>query len=280
MRYAFYPGCSMHASGRDYLESFMAISGFFGIDFEKIKEWTCCAPIAAHGVSRLLSIAIPAKNLAEVEKEGKNEVVVPCAACYSRFKVASYEISNDKEIAMKVNDCIGYNFKNTVRILHPLEIFNDIKKDFIMKDFSKINVVCYYGCLLTRPPKVKQFDICENPRTMDDILRELGFNVLDWSYKTDCCGTTFNLTKKDVFLRLTGRILSEAKLAGADIIAVACPLCQVNLDSYQLEFKEPDIPVLYFTQLIGLAYGISPHKLGLNRVFVEPERVIERCLKR
>lgn len=280
MNYLYYPGCSMHSSGREYLESFKAISRYFGVELEEVSGWTCCAPTAIHGISRLLSVSIPASNLAEVEKVGRDCVMVPCAACYSRFKHASYEIAENKEVAEKVNDCIDYEFKNNVKILHPLEIYNEIKHDLVITELSKVNVVSYYGCLLTRPPKVKQFDDCENPRTMDNILKKIGLNVIDWSYKTDCCGATFNLTNKDLYMRLSGKILEEAKNVGADIIAVACPLCQVNLDAYQFEKKEPNIPVLYFSQLIGLAYGIERKELGLHRQFINAEEVIEKCLKR
>ncbi|MCP5107281.1 MAG: heterodisulfide reductase subunit B [bacterium] len=280
MKYLYYPGCSLHSSGRECLESFKAISRYFGVELEEVKGWTCCAPTAIHGISRLLSISIPASNLAVIEKAGHDSVMVPCAACYSRFKYASYEVGENKDTAEKVNDCIEYDFKNSVKILHPLEIYNEIKLDLVITELSRVNVVSYYGCLLTRPPKVKQFDDCENPQAMDNILRKVGLNVIDWSYKTDCCGATFNLTNKDVFMRLTGKILEEAKNAGADIIAVACPLCQVNLDSYQFEKKEPNIPVLYFSQLIGLAYGIDAKELGLHRQFVSGEEVIEKCLNR
>jgi heterodisulfide reductase subunit B len=280
MNYPFYPGCSMHSSAKDYLESFKAISRYCGVELEEVKGWTCCAPTAIHGISPLLSIAIPASNLAEIEKNGKDCVVVPCAACFSRFKYAVHEIAENKEVAEKVNDCIDYEFKNSVKVLHPLEIYHDIKHDLVITEFSKVNVVAYYGCLLTRPPKVKQFDDCENPQSMDNILKKIGLNVIDWSYKTDCCGATFNLSNKDVYMRLTGKILEEAKNVGADIIAVACPLCQVNLDSYQFQQKEPNIPVVYFSQLIGLAYGIDRKVLGLHRQFVNVEEVIEKCLKR
>jgi heterodisulfide reductase subunit B len=276
-RYAFFPGCAVHSSAKDYLQSLKAISKPYGVEFEELRGWTCCAPTAAHGVSRLLSIAIPADNLARAERAGSRELVVPCAACYARFKTASYEISNDAGIAKKINDIIGYKFKNSVKIVHPLEIFGEVNRELIKVDFSGVSVVCYYGCLLTRPPKVKQFDDCENPQSMDDILEKLGLKILDWSYKTDCCGATLYLTNKDICAKLTKAILFAAKEAGADVISVACPLCQLNLDAYQLEYKEPNIPALYFTQLIGLAYGIPEKKLGLNRHFVGIEGVLEKC---
>jgi heterodisulfide reductase subunit B len=276
-KYLFFPGCALFSSGREYRESLLTLSEYFNIELEELKGWTCCAPTAAHGISKLLSIAIPAENLALAEKKGANEIVVPCAMCYSRFKTASHEISADKDTAEKIKDILKYDFSNSVKILHPLEIFSEIKPELIKNDLSKVNAVCYYGCLLTRPPKVKQFDVCENPQSMDNILKALGLNVIDWSYKTDCCGTTFNLTNKDIFLKLTGRILDAAKDAGADVISVACPLCQLNLDSYQLELKKPNIPVLYFTQLIGLAYGIPEKELGTGRFFVEPTAVMEKC---
>ncbi len=280
MRYSFYPGCSMHSSAKGYLESFKAISRYFGVELEEVKGWTCCAPTAVHGISRLLSVSIPAANLAAVEKEGRDSVIVPCAACYSRLKSASYEIEHNKNMAEKVNDCIDCQFKNSVEVLHPLQIYGEVKESLVITELSKVNVVSYYGCLLTRPPKVKNFDDCENPQSMDQILSQLGLNVIDWSYKTDCCGATFNLSNKDVFMRMSGKILEEAANAGADIIATACPLCQVNLDSYQLEMKKPNIPVLFFSQLIGLAYGIDDNELGLQRNLVDTREVLEKCLKR
>ena len=276
-KYTFYPGCALYSSSKEYLESLRAISKYFGVQFEELKGWTCCAPVAAHGISGLLSIAISAGNLALAEKRGEGELVVPCAACYSRLKIASYEISKDKETARKISDILKYDFKNSVRILHPLEIFNDIKPELIKKDLSKVNVVSYYGCLLTRPPKATQFDVCENPQSMDDIFRKLGMNVIDWSYKTDCCGSSHYLTKKEVFQRLTGTILDAAKDSGADVISVACPLCQLNLDSYQLDFKKPNIPVLFFSQLIGLAYGVPEKDLGIEKLFVGIGEVLEKC---
>jgi len=285
MKYAYYPGCSLHSTAKEYDRSLRAVCEKVGIELEEVKNWICCGSTPAHATSKLLSLALPLKNLAEVEKSGFREVIAPCAACFSRFKIAWHEIDNEPQLAAEVEGIIEHKFRDGVKVYHPLEIFSNntgLSKisDLVKKDLSELKVVCYYGCLLVRPPKVTEFDVCEYPQSMDKILQALGMATLDWSYKTDCCGASFALTRTEIALKLSRDILEGAKSVGADAIAVACPMCHVNLDTRQEEIEKKykvtyHLPIFYFTQLMGLAFGISAKELLLKRHFISTEDILE-----
>ena len=285
MMYSYYPGCSLHATACEYDMSFKAVCKILGIELKEINKWICCGATAAHQTSHLLALSLSAKNLAEVEKENMAEVLVPCAACYSRFKTTKYELENNPQLLQEVSEIISYPLENKVKVAHPLEIlsngFTSEIKQHVKKDLSNIKMVCYYGCLLTRPPDIMQFDECEYPVSMDEILKNAGVNVIDWSYKTDCCGGALSLTKTEIILRLINNIFENAKEAGADAIAVACPLCHSNLDVRQYEAgklvnREFNIPIVYFTQVLGLAFGLKPEELSMNKHFVNADELLSK----
>jgi heterodisulfide reductase subunit B len=284
MSYAYYPGCSLHSTAEEYDRSFRQICSGLGIEIEEAKNWICCGSSPAHGTSHLLSIALPAHNLSIVEQSGKEEVVMPCAACYSRFKFALYEMGRDQELSRQVNEIIGSELSGKVKVIHPLEMLSgreELTRSRVVRDLSSIKAVCYYGCLLTRPPKVMQFDSCEYPTSMDNILRSIGVSVLDWSYKTDCCGASLALSETDIVIKLVGDLLAEAKAVGANAIAVACPLCHSNLDTRQAEAEEMrgekfGIPIFYFTELIGLAMGYGRKELGSDKHMVSAEPLLSQ----
>jgi heterodisulfide reductase subunit B len=286
MKYAYYPGCSLHSTAKEYDRSLRAVCERVGLELEEVKNWICCGSTPAHTTSRLLSLALPLKNLAEIEKSGFGEVITPCAACFSRFKIAWYEINNEPKLAAEVGEIIEHEFKDGVKVYHPLDILSrdaELSKltDLVRNDLSGLKVVCYYGCLLTRPPKVTGFDDCEYPQSMDRIILALGVSALDWSYKTDCCGAAFALSRTDIVLKLSHDILEGAKAVGADAIIVACPMCQANLDTRQEEIEGKyqttyRLPILYFTQLMGLAFAIPEEKLLLKRHLVDTEKVLEK----
>lgn len=285
MSYPYYPGCSLHSTACEYDISLKAVSDILGIELKEVKKWICCGASSAHQTSHLLALSLPAKNLAEVEKDNITEVLVPCAACYARFKNAKYELDNDPELLQDIREIISYPFENKVKILHPLEVLSNGMstkiKQYVKKDLSKIKMVCYYGCLLTRPPKVMQFDTCEYPVSMDEILKDAGVEVLDWSYKTSCCGAALSLTKTEIILKLINDIFENAIDVGADAIVVACPLCHSNLDMRQddtnkLFNRNFDIPIMYFTQVLGLAFGIKPEELSLNTHLVETDELLRK----
>ena len=286
MKYAYYPGCSLHSTAKEYDRSLRAVCEKVGIELEEVKNWICCGSTPAHATSKLLSLALPLKNLAEIEKSGFREVIVPCAACFSRFKIAQHEIDTEPRLAAEVEGIIEHKFRDGVKVYHPLDILSNSAElstltELVKNDLSGLKVVCYYGCLLTRPPKVTGFDVCEYPQSMDKILQAVGVSTLDWSYKTDCCGASFALTRTEIVLKLSRDILEGAKSVGADAIAVACPMCHVNLDTRQEEIEQKyqvtyHLPIFYFTQLMGLAFDIPAEKLLLKRHLVDSEELLER----
>jgi len=280
-KYAYYPGCSLHSTGSEYDVSFRAVCEKLGIDIREVEGWICCGTSPAHSSSRLLSLALPFENLCLAEKMGMSDIVAPCAACFARLKTAIYEANEDAEIASQISEALEKPLPKSVKVLSPLEIFCNQQglTEAVTRQLPELKVVCYYGCLLTRPSKVMQFDECEYPMAMDELLRSLGIETLDWSYKTECCGGALAMTRTDVVLKLTHDILEEARAVGANAIAVGCPLCHVNLDTRQTEVEQEydtqyGLPIFYFTQLMGLAMGVAGDKLGLQKHFVSADGLL------
>jgi len=280
-KYAYYPGCSLHSTGSEYDISFRAVCRKLGMAIEEIKGWICCGTSPAHCSSKLLSLALPFENLCLVEEMGMTDVVAPCASCFARLKTAAFEAGEDPELAGQISEALDKPLPKSINVLSPLEIFHGKEglEAAVTKDLPGLKVACYYGCLLTRPSKIMQFDECEYPMTMDELLGSMGITTLDWSYKTECCGGSLAMTRTDVVCKLTHDILEEAKAVGANAIAVACPLCHVNLDTRQEEVEQQyevkyDIPIFYFTQLMGLAMGVGPDELGFKKHFVSVDALL------
>jgi heterodisulfide reductase subunit B len=285
-KYAYYPGCSLHSTGSEYDISFRAVCDKIGLEIEEIKGWICCGTSPAHSSSKLLSLALPFENLCLANDMGMTDVVAPCASCFARLRTAAFEASEDPELAGQISEALDKPLPESMNILSPLEIFHG-REDLgaaVIKDLSGLKVACYYGCLLTRPSKIMQFDECEYPMAMDELLGSMGITTLDWSYKTECCGGALAMTRTDVVLKLTHDIFEEARAVGANAIAVACPLCHVNLDTRQEEVEQEygvkyGLPIFYFTQLMGLAMGIPPDKLGLQKHFVGTDELLSDVCK-
>jgi heterodisulfide reductase subunit B len=230
---------------------------------------------------------MPVLSLSHAEQDGFDRLIAPCLACQLRLKAANKEMQENPEVREKIHRAFDYHYRGTVRVYHPLEVMMeegmmDGIRSRVRRRLSGLKVACYYGCVLTRPPEVAQFDVCENPQSMDTIIRALGGEPLEWSYKTECCGVSMTLTRTDIVLKLSSDILREAKEVGAHAIAVCCPLCQANLDTRQHQIEEEyrvhyGIPILYFTQLMGLAFGAFPRELGLEKLVVSPRDALEIC---
>jgi heterodisulfide reductase subunit B len=284
MKYAYYPGCSSESTAREQHLSSLAVARALGIDFVEIPNWSCCGATAAHQTDRLLAASLPAVNLLAARKMGL-DVVVNCAACYSRLKTANHEVMNYPEIRKRVGDALGREYDGSVKVRHLLEVLlEDLGLETIQNriiySLNGLKVAPYYGCLLVRPPEVTQFDDPENPTSMDRLVAALGGESLDWPHKVECCGGGLSLTRTDVVVKLTDSIIGMAKDAGADCIAVACPMCQSNLDLRQMDIQKEtgrsyDMPIVYITQLLGLCLGISPSELGINKLMVSPSIVVD-----
>jgi heterodisulfide reductase subunit B2 len=289
MKYAFFPGCSMEGTAADYRLSTLAVARVFGIELPEIPDWICCGSTAAHATDPLLAAALPAQNLAVAKKMavngGPQKVAVGCAACFSRLKLANVHIAADAGFRKSVSQVNGTDYDGQTPIIHLLEILarevgTSAVAAKILRPLKGLKVVCYYGCLLSRPPEVA-FDDVENPTLMDKLMQTAGASALDWSHKTECCGASCSITDSDVVCELGHEILTAAKASGADCIVTACPLCQLNLDLRQQDItgrynESYNLPVFYFTQLLGLALGCNARELGLDRLVVSPWALLSR----
>lgn len=285
MKYAYYPGCSLHSTGQEFDKSLRAVCDKLGVELVEVEKWICCGATAAHNLSKLLATSLPMTNLALLPEMGLDEVIVPCAECFSRFKIAQHNVKTDKKLRRDVVEVIHKDCNDDAKVIHPLTIFAEeplISKipGLVKRDLSGLKVACYYGCLLTRPPRITEFDIDGYPESMDKVLRAAGITTLEWSHKTVCCGGSFALSKPDIVVNLSHKIIEDAKSAGADAIAVACPMCHANLDTRQDDMEKkfsthPRMPILYFTQLMGYSFGLSPEELLFDKHLTEVDSIFK-----
>ena len=283
MSYIYFPGCSLQSTGKPYEESMQAVFAALSITIKELDDWNCCGATAYMSISELKSFALSARNMALAERQAgadnSADMVVPCAACYLGLNKAHHYLAENPDLNAKIKGALGVaglNYSGRVRIRHPLDVLvNDIGtktlSERVKQPLKGMKVACYYGCQLVRP--YADFDDQHEPTTMDVIMKALGAEVVDWPLKTRCCGGSLTGTVPDVGQRLSYILLREAKKRGCDVIATACPLCQFNLECYQGEmsrkYEAPvNVPVAYFTQLMGLAFGLDHKKLGLQRLFV------------
>jgi len=273
---SYYPGCSLHGTAREYDDSIRGVLNVLDIQLHELEDWTCCGASSAHCTNEDLAIDLAARNLAIAEKSDR-ELLVPCVACYSRFKAAESEL---KEHSKKLR----FSYRGNVPIRYALDFFcaepilEEVKKK-LTKPLAGLKVVCYYGCLTVRPPKLTGIRQYENPQHMDRLMECIGAEPIQWSYKTDCCGASLVMTRTDIVRKLGERLLSMAKEAEADCVVTGCPMCQANLDTRQEEIEKEsgqkyDLPILYFTELMGLALGHKDVKKWLGRHITDPIKVL------
>ncbi|GAW30022.1 MULTISPECIES: CoB--CoM heterodisulfide reductase iron-sulfur subunit B family protein [unclassified Carboxydocella] len=282
MEFAYYPGCSLHSVAAEYEQTTRAVCQKLGVSLTEIPDWNCCGASSAHSVNHLAGIAVPARNLALAEEQGK-DVVAPCAACYQRLVTADYEMREQPETRARVEKLIQRPWQGKVKVLSILDVFNQIGLEQIRKAAVKplvgLKVACYYGCYLVKPPKIAHVDDPENPMLMDNILRTLGAETVDWPFKTECCGGSLVLTNTEVVLRLGKDILAAAEAAGANCLVTPCPLCQPNLDMRQSQINKHyntsfNLPVFYLTELMALALGVSKSQIPLRKHFIDPQPLL------
>jgi heterodisulfide reductase subunit B len=275
---SYYPGCSLHGTAREYGESIKGVSDLLGIRLHELENWTCCGASSAHCTDEKLALALPALNLAMAERSDR-ELLVPCVACYHRFKVTEKEVKEHP-------DLLPSSYRGKVPIRYALDFFSQEEwlaelKAKTVKPLDSLKVVCYYGCLPVRPPKLTSVKAYENPTHMDRLMEALGAQSILWSYKTDCCGASLVVTRTDIVRKLVGRLLAMALEAEADCIVTGCSMCQSNLDTRQDEIKADGggryaIPVLYFTELMGLALGHKEVKKWLGRHVTSPFEMLRK----
>ena len=275
MKVGYYPGCSLSGTGRDFGESMNAVAKALGIELGEIPEWTCCGSSSGHMTNRLVSIALPANVLLKAKKAGFDQVMAPCAACYSRLASAKHEIETSAKTKAEAELVLQTKIEGLPRVLNVVQLLAQVSDTIASKVKQKFDqtVACYYGCLLVRPAKITGFDKTEDPVEMDKLVAAVGGKTVDWNFKTECCGASFSVSKTSVVARLGAKIMKDAVAKKADAVVVACPMCHSNLDlrrrdiNQRLEQKT-DIPVLFITQVIGMALGLPAKELGLGRHLV------------
>jgi heterodisulfide reductase subunit B len=274
MKYLYYPGCSLEGTALEYNESTRALMRAVGAELIELDNWTCCGATAVESVSYLLSLALPARNVALAEKmDGPKDILVPCSACYLNLKKVEEKTRKDPELLKKLNEILSaekLQLKGGVRVRHLLDV---LSKDLnlqtfqsrLKRSFSGFQIVPYYGCQCLRPYAV--FDDPEAPRSMEPLIQATGAAVYAWDMGGRCCGASHMNTKMEVGLELVAAILKQAK--GADAIVTVCPMCQMNLEAYQqqiskLKKEDLHITILYLPQLLGLAIGLTEKDLRLD----------------
>lgn len=288
MKLAYYPGCSLKGTSFEYEVSLLKVLEALNIEVKEIPDWNCCGASAAHSINHNLSVALPARNLAIAEQGGFESVLAPCAACSSRLKTAQYELGSDDILKKRVADSLEMPYNGSLDIANMLEFLLNIAgkdkiKSLVKRPLSAVKVASYYGCLLVRPPKIMKFDDSENPVSMDELVSLTGASTIDYPYKTECCGAINSLSKPDVVMALTGKVLYNIKEHGADLVVVACPLCHSNLDVRQREIERKyaekiGLPVLFITELLGLSFGFSPKELAIDGHMVNADKVLAKIL--
>ncbi len=274
MKYLYYPGCSLEGSAREYDLSTRALLKVMGVDLEEIEGWSCCGASAAEAISSLLSLVLPARNLALAEKQAElKDLLVPCSACYLNLKKVVEKIVKDADLLETINEALAEDklkLKKGLPVRHLLDVLStDIGPErfapLVQNNLAELRIAPYYGCQCLRPYAV--FDDPERPHSMEALITVTGADVFDWEMGGKCCGASHMNTKREVGLELVGAILHAAK--GADAIVTVCPMCQMNLEAFQKEIARRNgesmaMTILYLPQLLGLAVGLTPKELGLN----------------
>jgi heterodisulfide reductase subunit B len=269
---AYFPGCSLLSTGREYDASVRGIAADLGLELTDLPDWNCCGASSAITVDHDLGLALCARDLSQAEALGL-DLLVPCAACYNRLKTAQAELEASEPVRARMAETVGAPVQASGRVLNLLEALADIVglsglKQRVTRPLASLRPAAYYGCLLLRPPDICQFDDAEAPTSMDRILEALGAAPVTWYQKTECCGAALATARPELVEHLCARIADRARQAGANCLVTACPLCHMNLDSRQPKDREP-LPAFYLTQLIGLALGKPSRELQMQRHLID-----------
>jgi heterodisulfide reductase subunit B len=283
----YYKSCSLHASSKDYSRSLEAVFARLSVKLVTIDDWNCCGASSAHSADEVLGLALPARNLARAEAQGLTTLLVPCSACYTRMLQTAERMRTDERIAQEINDVIRPSrYLGTVQVKNILEVlWTEVGLSRILRAATKnlrgMRLACYYGCYLTRTPRVESFDDRENPQSMERLLRALGADPVDWPYKTDCCGAAFAISEQDLSTTLCDKLFDMARKVGAEALVATCPLCHTNLDLNQDKLKVEKgrhygLPVFYITDLLGIALGCDLGRKQWRSRFIPPQGLLAR----
>jgi heterodisulfide reductase subunit B len=278
MKYSYFPGCSLKGLGRAFEESLLPVMQHLGVEFEELEDWNCCGATAYMAVDEAKACVLAARNLALAQRSGLQQIMAPCAACYLVLNKTQHYLHDYPAMKATIDRAlaaVGLAYEGDMPVRHPLDVLlNDVGLDAIrarvVRPLNGLKVATYYGCQLVRP--YATFDDQSNPTSMDRLIEALGATVVRYPLKTKCCGGSLTGTVPRAGIRMVYILLNEAKKRGADCLATVCPLCQFNLDAYHAQvtaqYGPVVVPTVYFTQLMGLAFGLPEKELGLKRAAV------------
>jgi len=285
MNHLYYPGCSLQTTHKGYDISCRAVFKALGSEMKELDDWNCCGATFYMAIKEITSLAIASRNLALAEKS-QSDIIAPCSSCYTVLNKANRYMKENKELMKKVNDCLvedNLSYNGTVRVRHPLDVLvNDIGieiiKLYVRKKLSGLKIANYYGCQIVRPEM--GFDDRENPTSMENLFESIGAENVYYACKLRCCGGMLMTTYEETALKLSEWLLMRAIENGADCIVTTCPLCQMNLESYQKKINKSfgtnyQIPIFFFTQILGVALGLNEKELAIDLNFYKCEKVEE-----
>lgn len=286
MNFVYYPGCSARGSSKDYELSTQAVCKALDINLVDIPDWNCCGSTPAHAVDTELSAALCVRNLDIAAQQEAELVLTPCPSCLSNLKLASKRME-DPAFRVRVDELLdGPSAKTFPPVT---SVMQGIAENFDMeaiaarvrKSLKGLRLAAYYGCLMSRPAEIMNFGDPENPTLMESMLAACGAEMVDFPLKTACCGASFGIPERPMTARNSGRILDLATQLGVDAVIVACPLCQMNLDLRQPQASKEmgtsfNLPALYFTQMMGIAFGLDHKDLGLGKLRVSADGLIRK----
>ena len=275
MKFSYFPGCTDHSNSMEYGWSIQAVFEALGVDLVEIEDWNCCGAAATHSMNHLLSLCLPARNISKAQATQVGPLVIPCAGCFNMTKRTEHVLRHDEAKRKEIEEIVGFTFDPSFEAVALLDVLlNHIGlekvRERVKRSLKGLKAACYYGCALVRHPKVTQLDDPENPQYMDQLLKTLGAEPVEWSYKIDCCGADLALTYGDVVAKMVGRIVSMAKEAGAHCVVTSCGLCQANLEMRQ----ESGLPVFYFTELMGIAFNLPGREQWWTKHMIPPNELL------
>jgi heterodisulfide reductase subunit B len=287
MRYLYFPGCSLEATARSYGVSTKAVCKALDIELEELEDWNCCGATAFYSIDELLALSLAGRNLALAEKG--RDLVVSCSGCYITLEKANATLRDYPALKAQVDEVLAeadLEYQGGVKVRHLLEVLiNDVGleaiKANVKKELRGLRVAPYYGCQIVRPSS--GFDHPEFPQSLDRLIEGLGADVTSFPLKSRCCGGPLVVPQEKLALDLIHKLLKSADANGAQCLVTVCPLCQMNLDLYQSKVNSKyktnyELPILFFTQLVGVAYGLDAKDLGLEMNIISPRKLLAQYL--
>lgn len=287
VKLTYFPGCTMFEKSRDFERSALKVFEILKFEIEEMKDWYCCGAVATLVDDNLMTMVAPFRNIVLAQKMDAGIVTTFCSACYNVLKNTYSTVKTDQDKRKVLEDFVEEEFTGKIKILHFLEILRDIDDftPYLKKDLKYLKIAPYYGCLLLRPFKTVGIDDREDPKIMEHILQKIGADVVNFPQRIECCGAHLSVNWKDITADCVKTVIESAKKNGADIIVNSCPLCQYNLDKLQLLLMEKDrdfvpVPILYFTEVLALAFGEDSRSAISGKHYIDPFSLIEKKVTR